>query len=302
MRELNEEDSLYVAQLDSEGRCKWSWAVPWATGGVFIQSYVWNHWLEKWQHEYFYSECHPNCETHLADLEVDSNGDVQKRRPEVWASGPKYVPQHNVGLNQWQGSEEAGNHQGDGTKEGVWLPAILKCCRSKKSKDRQVLARKQHAAKQRKRACETLVQAKRQKKKFSMSVFCSFVLFYFSVMRPGRTPNTSLCSFLWVVNKIVLKIFKCVISLSLKDVLTLIFDKVCWFLLSHTEKCFICILKAPKCSLKITLDGTRWPHTAPSGHIVLMIRGYARPMLQTDTGYARQPSCVPERVVSVYLR
>ena len=26
MRELNEEDSLYVAQLDSAGRCKWSWA------------------------------------------------------------------------------------------------------------------------------------------------------------------------------------------------------------------------------------------------------------------------------------
>lgn len=26
MRELNEEDSLYIAQLDSAGRCKWSWA------------------------------------------------------------------------------------------------------------------------------------------------------------------------------------------------------------------------------------------------------------------------------------
>lgn len=26
MRELNEKDSLYIAQLDSAGRCKWSWA------------------------------------------------------------------------------------------------------------------------------------------------------------------------------------------------------------------------------------------------------------------------------------
>lgn len=26
MRELKEEDSLYIAQLDSAGRCKWSWA------------------------------------------------------------------------------------------------------------------------------------------------------------------------------------------------------------------------------------------------------------------------------------
>ena len=33
-----------------------------------------------------------------------------------------------------------------------------------------------------------------QKKKFFMSVFCSFVIFYFSVMRPGMTPNTSLSS------------------------------------------------------------------------------------------------------------
>ena len=40
-------------------------------------------------------------------------------RPEVWASGPKNVPQHHVGGNQRQSSEEAGNPEGDSMKTGV---------------------------------------------------------------------------------------------------------------------------------------------------------------------------------------
>ena len=67
----------------------------------------------------FQSECNPNCETHLADPEADGSGDVQKRRPEVLASGPKDVSQHHVGWNRGQSSEETGNPKGDGTKKEV---------------------------------------------------------------------------------------------------------------------------------------------------------------------------------------